>query len=273
MTPGEHEASIEAFVAAIRSSRKYRHVCEDTVRDVMRESLRRHTRRADAARAARARLHGIHAAYLGRQVILEHLDAIRDAHRTGDLGRLRAICARLMRDHASTRERIPVLDRFYREIFAVTGVPRTILDIACGLHPLGIPWMPLSPGARYHGYEIAGDVVATLNEFLRAIGREPLIRVRDVVCTPASEKGDLAFLLKTVPCMERRRKGAAVRVIRDLRVRHVVVSFPVRGLSGRSKRMREFNRSRFTRMVAGSGWGVIEVPLAEELVFVVDKGE
>ncbi len=277
MTAAREPDPIEAFVREVRATRKYHRICEDTVRDVIETALPRYKRTRDAVRAARTKLHRIQAAYLGRDVLTEHIEAIRHAHQTGDRHGLKAVCRRLMHDHASTRERIGLLGHFYQDIFAITGVPATVLDVACGMHPLSIPWMDLPSEAVYHAYEIDADLVDGLNGFLDAIGlvaagAERPVRLQDVICTPPEERGDLAFLMKMVPCLERREKGIAVRLIEDLRVRYVVVTFPVRSLAGRSKHMPEFYARTFTEMVAGRGWTLIEVPIDGELVFVVDKG-
>ena len=268
---------VEAFVQEVRATRKYRRLCEDTIRDVIETALPRYKRTRYAVRVARTKLHRIQAAYLGRDVLAEHIEGVRGAHQTGDRRVLEAICLRLMQDHASTRERIGLLGHFYRDIFGVTGVPRTVLDVACGMHPLSIPWMELPGEAVYHAYEIDADLVDGLNGFLDAIGLggrgvERLVRLQDVICTPPAERGDLAFLMKMVPCLERREKGIAVGLIAALRVRHVVVTFPVRSLAGRSKHMPEFYARTFTEMVAGRGWELVPVPMDGELVFVVDKG-
>ncbi len=276
MTPSESSNPIDAFVREVQATRKYRHICEDTIRDVIETALPRYKRTRDAVKTARTKLHRIQAAYLGQYVIAEHLDAVRQAHQAGDVERLKSICRRLMQDHASTRERIGLLDTFYQQIFAVTGRPRTILDVACGLHPITIPWMDLPAGTVYYAYEIAADLVDCLNRFLQAIGMagteaEPPVRFQDVICTPPQETGDLAFLMKMVPCLERRQKGIAAQLIDSLKVHHVVVTFPIRSLAGRSKQMPEFYTRSFTEMAGGRGWRLTKLPIEGELVFVVEK--
>ena len=77
--------------------------------------------------------------------------------------------------------------------------------------------------------------------------------------------------MKMVPCLERRQKGIAVKLIERLRVPRVVVSFPVQSLSGRSKNMPQFYTKTFTQMVDGYGWRLTKLPIRGELVFVVDK--
>jgi 16S rRNA (guanine(1405)-N(7))-methyltransferase len=59
----------------------------------------------------------------------------------------------------------------------------------------------------------------------------------------------------------------------NLDVRHVVVSFPIQSLAGRSKNMPEFYDRDFRRMTDGYDWRLTKVPIEGELVFVVDKGE
>jgi len=262
---------IDSFIRQVKATRKYRHICEDTIRDVIQNALPKYKNTRDAFKAARTKLHRIQAAYLGRQVIAEHLDAARLAHQAGDLEQLKAIARRLMQDHASTAERMPYLDTFYRDIFAVTGTPRTVLDVACGVHPLSIPWMDLPQEAVYHAYEITADLVQCLNGFLAAIGRPALVKLQDVITNPPQEPGDLAFLMKMVPCLERRQKGIAVKLIEQLPVPRVVVSFPVQSLSGRSKNMPQFYTKTFTQMVDGHGWRLTKLPIRGELVFVLDK--
>ena len=263
---------IETFVRQVKATRKYHDICEDTVRDVIVHTLPKYRRVTDAARMARTTLHRIQAAYLGKHTIPESLDAIRAACEAGDEERLRGICVDLMREHASTRERLGLLDHFYDRIFEITGTPSVILDVACGVHPLAIPWMNLPVDTVFHAYEITGGLVDGLNGFLAAMGMAPLVKLQDVICAPPQETGDMAFLMKMVPCLERRRKGIAIELLADLRVRYVVVTFPVRSLAGRSKHMPAFYSRSFAEMVSGYDWQLIRVPIEGELVFVVDKG-
>ncbi len=271
MSPKTPRDPIDSFIRQVQATRKYRHICQDTIRDVIQNALPKYKNTHDAFKAARTKLHRIQAAYLGKQVIAQHLDAARLAHQTGDIEQLKTIARRLMQDHASTAERMPYLDTFYRDLFAVTGTPRTVLDLACGVHPLSIPWMDLPQDAVYHAYEITADLVQCLNGFLAAIGRPALVKLQDVIANPPQEPGDLAFLMKMVPCLERRQKGIAVKLIERLRVPRVVVSFPVQSLSGRSKNMPQFYTKTFTQMVDGHGWRLTKLPIRGELVFVLDK--
>ncbi|RJP25503.1 MAG: hypothetical protein C4527_16980 [Candidatus Omnitrophota bacterium] len=271
MKPDAHENLVESFVREVKNSRKYRFICEDTIRDVITTALPKYKKSRDAIKTARTKLHRIQAAYLGKNRIGDHLDSIQAAYQANDIGALKTVCLRLMETHSSTKERIPIIDHFYKEIFAITGVPQTVLDVACGIHPIAIPWMSLPRNVVFYAYEITQDLVDDLNRFMQAIGLEPHVKYQDVLCSPPQECGDLAFLMKMVPCLERRQKGLAIQLIENLRVRNVVVTFPVSSLAGRSKNMPQFYTESFLRMVDDHEWEIRKVPIVGELVFVVKK--
>ena len=82
----------------------------------------------------------------------------------------REVLCEIMRHHASTRERLPILDVFYPAIFAELGEVHSILDIACGLNPLAIPWMPLPQDATYHALDIYADMMHFIGEYMHLTG-------------------------------------------------------------------------------------------------------
>src|SRR5213083_2965056 len=258
----------EALVRQITASRKYRYICEDTVRDVVLKSLPKYRRKKEAIKAARTKLHRIQASYLGRISFGTELKVLAKAHHNGQHNDVRRICLRLMAQHASAKERIPLLDDFYRKIFSVTGTPQRILDIASGVHPLSIPWMNLPNGVDYFAYEIDSRLVAFLNQFFNAIGYKPLAKLEDVICNPPKETADLGFVMKMVPCLEAREAGISLQLLRSLKVKFVVVSYPIRSLSGRSRNMPSFYTKSFQSMVEGMNWSVTRLPIEDELVFV-----
>lgn len=262
----------EDFIAWTKSSKKYRTICEDTIRDVIQTALPRYKNAKEAAKAARTKLHRIQAAYLGTLDIEKSLPELRTAVQEGDESEIKNISLQLMQGHASTRERLEVLDGFYEKVFSITGKPQTVLDVACGVHPLGLPWMALPTSTVYYGYEISLEMVQSLNLFVEALGYRPLILFQDVICTPPQEEGDLAFLMKMVPCLERREKGIAANLMHNLKVRYIVVTFPIKSLSGRSKHMPGFYSKMFEEMINPYGWPLTRVDIEDELVFVVDKG-
>ena len=81
----------------------------------------------------------------------------------------------------------------------------------------------------------------------------------------------MALLLKLVTTLDRQDPAAAARLIRALRVKHAVVTFPRRSLGGRGKGMERTYRARLDRLVADAGrvTAVTEASVPGELVFVL----
>jgi 16S rRNA (guanine(1405)-N(7))-methyltransferase len=184
---------------------------------------------------------------------------------------LREACTRLMRLHASTRERLCILDQFYATILADLAPIRSVLDVACGLNPLAIPWMPLTGEAEYFACDIYADLVGFLNEFLAFTRLRGGAQVVDVTRNCPTERVQVAFLLKSLPCLEQIDPTVGARLLERLNAEHILVSFPVHSLGGRQKGMAAHYEVRFQELVSHRAWTVTRFQFATELVFRVSK--
>jgi len=264
-------SEVERIVIRVRASRKYRSVCVDTVRRIAADEWSRWGALKPALKATKSRLHQIYGAYETGTGLRHAADALRSATMDGRKEAIRSACRYMLSLHTSTRERLPDLDRFYRDIYAHTGIPHVILDLACGLNPLALPWMGLGQGSEYHAYDIDGDRIALLNDYLDMAGVQINAHLQDVICDPPDEKGDLALLLKSAACLERQRRGSTLALLDKLAVDWVVVSFPVKSLGRREKGMPEHYAHQFDGMLYGRPWPVTRLDFPTELVFAVDK--
>jgi len=251
----------------LRSSR-YRDVDRTLLARLADEELPRARNADEAVKRVKRRLHQAVGAFRGAS----RAQAFSAAW-TGDLAApgFRAACADALRSHASTRERIGHLDSFYAGIWAHTGVPDRLLDLGCGLGPLALAWMGLPAAATYVASDVDRRPLATVDEFLQLVGQPHRVEVRDLVTEPSTEVADVALLLKLVSTLDRQDPEAAARLLRALRVRHAVVSFPARSLGGRGKGMEATYRDRLDRLVVDAGrvQAVAEASVPNELVFVL----
>lgn len=203
----------------LAASKKYRGVCPDTIRRVIAECAPKYRREKDVEAAVREHLHGITSAFMTET-------EFKRAQAAAESGDLEA----LLNCHASTRERMPIAetDALYARIFEFSGVPETLLDLACGLNPAYLRGR--YPEMRVTGADISGQCV----EILRRLGIQAVSA--DLLCEGAvpAERFDTALLFKVLPLLERQRKGAADAVLRAVNARFLVVSFPTRSLSGRN---------------------------------------
>ncbi len=260
------------LVQAVLGSAKYRHVCGDVIRNIGSRELARRSNLKEAIKATKNKLHQVGAAYLaGRMDYDLWLDALRTAASSGDRQRFLRICHEVMKRHSSTRERVDILDEFYARTLASLSGIRTVLDIACGLNPLAIPWMPLDRDLEYYAYDMYTDMVEFLSQFLGLAGVRGQAEARDVSRFPPTRRADLALILKSLPCMEQLDKSASVRLLEATNADHLLISFPVRSLGGREKGMAQSYEQQFLGLVAGKRWGVRRFEFSTELAFLVSK--
>jgi 16S rRNA (guanine(1405)-N(7))-methyltransferase len=173
--------------------------------------------------------------------------------------------------HASTRERLPILEQFYAQTLADLPPARTVLDLACGLNPLALSWMPLAEGAEYDAYDVYEDMTAFLNGFLALVRVRGHAEARDVLTRCPTEHVDLALLLKALPCLEQLDAGASLRLLETVNAGHLLVSFPARSLGGKQKGMVQHYEARFRQLVADKPWEVKRFEFATEIAFLITK--
>jgi len=265
----ERNSPLEQIVESIAASRRYRSVSADFVRSVAGAELGRHHSLKEAIKATKNKLHQAAGAYMQAPIdYAAHLAELRAAR---DRESLAAACTRAMARHASSRERLPILAEFYAATLGSLPPVRSVLDVACGLNPLAIPWMPLAQGAEYYACDIYHDMMAFVGEFLRLVGMPGEARVCNVIEHCPQQHVDVALLLKAIPCLEQVDPGAATRLLDGLNADHLLVSFPARSLCGKRKGMPETYEAHFMSLMAGRGWAVRRYSFASELAFLVSR--
>ena len=258
------------LVERLHKTRKYANTCEDTLVRVARWALARHDSPKTALKAAKRKLHQVYGAYVG-QADAGRIDWLVGAMPTpGSPQRIETACREILGWHASTRERLSMVEDVYARVFSEIGTPRSILDLACGLNPFALPWMGLPEDAHYHAFDIDRALIAAINRFLGQIGRAGSAHCQDILVAVPQEEADVALLLKTVPCLEQQEKGASARVLRQLRVRHAVVSFPTRSLGGRDKGMLDHYDGFMQRLLDELGRASRRIAFTTEVFYVIE---
>ncbi|HOG45565.1 MAG TPA: 16S rRNA methyltransferase [Anaerolineae bacterium] len=265
-------ADLDRLAAAVAASARYRHVCPDLVRSIGACELGRRRSLKQAIKATKDRLHQAAGAYVERRTdYAAHLAALRQAAETGEREPFLQACAQAMASHTSSRERLPILGQFYATTLAGLSPLRSVLDVACGLNPLALPWLPLAAGAAYYAYDIYEDMMAFVSEFLRLAGMAGEARAVDVIAHCPARHVDLALLLKAIPCLERIDAAAGAHLLDTIAADHLLVSFPVRSLCGVAKGMPQSYEAHFVELIAGRGWAVRRFQFASELAFLVSR--
>lgn len=266
------EAQIAAVAEEVGASRRYRGVARDLITHLAAIEVAKGRKHKDTVKEVKNRLHQVVGAYLdGNEpdyaVMLAALSAAASTERL-------AVCRELMGRHASSRERLAILDEFYTTVLAGLGPIGSVVDVACGFNPLAAPWMPLAPGARYVAVDVLDDMAGFLDRALAHLGLAGQGISRDVTLPGAAAAlgpFEVALVIKALPCLAQIDRAAPEALLTGLDARVIIVSYPVRSLGGDAKGMRGHYAEAFAQVADGHGWLVERFDFADELAFRVTK--
>lgn len=271
-SPSISEEEIQAWMVKIRAMRKYRQLDlpESLLRDVITAEFTRHSNSSEAFKAVREKLHNIIAPYLGDPDYPGAQAEMERAFSNENPNAVRQFCLSMLSSHASTRERIPLLNKFYPHLWQITGIPQTILDLACGMQPFALPWMELPPSTRYFAYDLHRPRVDLINQFFERSGFSDRAYHEDILVNPPQVEADVALFFKEAHRFEQRRRGACFPFFQALRVRWLLVSLPISSLKG-TRNLEDRQRHLMQSILTGQTWQVEEICFENELVFCIHK--
>lgn len=272
MKSSDPENDLETLVEQVRQGDRYREIKVDLIRSIGRRELHDRRKLREAVKATRSKLHQVGGAYLsglpdyaGWKKQLENLPAGRDAPGLKDF------CIQAMRAHASTRERLPILETFFSTTLADISPITSVLDLACGLNPLALPWMKFDSSVHYYACDIYIDMIDFLEVFMHHINQNGRVWSCDLSQTIPAEDVHLALLLKSIPCLEQLDKHLPLRLLEGIKAEHLLISFPVASLGGQGKGMRAHYEENFMKLVKGQPWKIQRFEFLGELAFLVSK--
>jgi len=264
--------SVEDIIRQAASSDAYSDIHPDVIRRVCEAEGRKGLKSRELVKAIRNRLHQIGGAYLPGDV-----DPAAFATELASLPRdlsspeIQAFCRRKMENHASTRERLPYIENFFTEVLAGVPAVHSVIDLACGLTPLSIPWMPLAPDEEYTALDMYGRLAKSLQDFFDHTGFHGKAEAADIVSVPLENPYDVAFILKTLPCLEQQGKGLAAAMVDRVNAKMLVISYPLRTLGGSRKGLGATYEADFNRLSEGRDWQIARFEFPNELVFRVTR--
>ncbi|GCF11365.1 16S rRNA methyltransferase [Dictyobacter arantiisoli] len=274
MFKADKTAALEQIKQDILQSSKYKHICPDLISYIGAQELDKRRTLKEAIKATRSKLHQIGGAYLDRsETFTNWLELLQGALQAEEPDKIKQACAEIMTNHASTRERLPILTEFYSSIFSQLPPIHSVLDIASGLNPLALPWMPLPTNCTYHAYDIYQHMINFINAYFQLSKRPGEARMCDVIQTSPTETVDLALVLKVLPTLEQIEKNAAHRLIHTIHAHHIVVSYPIHSLSGRNKGMAANYEKHFAQLVQNDHWDTYKLEFPTELVFIIQTNQ
>ncbi len=260
---------LQSLVDDIQSSAKYAMLSRDLVEQIAREELKNQGSPAKALKSSRTRLHRLAGAFITQRLdyakwltILKDLPAVSSQTHKETLKQMMLL-------HASTQERLPYLEKVYTDLFSLFPSPKSILDLACGLNPLAIPWMPIDNEVRYQAYDIVLPMLNFLSEYFTIFRPKTSISANNIVESMPEGDYDLVFLLKTMPLIAQMDKHAPHRFLDTLSFKTLVVSYPLKSLGRHQKGMEKTYRAQFEALIIDKPYTVQEYCLPNELFYII----
>ncbi|MFA5333064.1 MAG: hypothetical protein WC376_01050 [Candidatus Nanoarchaeia archaeon] len=125
--------------------------------------------------------------------------------------------------------RFIVLKDLYEKIFEITGKPKVLIDLACGLNPLTLPWMNLESNCKYYCYDLEQNLIDFLNKYFKIIKKGYKAFLCDALTTPPKIKSDIVLLFKSTTCFEWQSPKSTVKLLEKINSNYLVISVMLRG--------------------------------------------
>lgn len=266
------DISLKNLAEKVQANKKYKSITQDLVMRLSKEAIEKGLSGKSAVKAVRNKLHQVGGAYFKQNI--DYTNATQELSNLPeqiDTDQVRQYCKKYMQTHASTAERLPILETFFQTTLSSVAPVSSILDLACGMNPLAIPWMPLTDKFNYHACDIYLDMLGLLSQFFNQFNLNASAQPCDLLGEVPNTKAQIAFLLKTIPCLEQMEKTIGLRLLDSIQAKHILVSFPVHSLGGRKKGMPNFYKEHFLEMISQKEWGIQEFTFPTELAFLVTK--
>lgn len=174
--------------------------------------------------------------------------------------------------HSSTKERSYFYPELYQKIFDITGKPKIILDLGCGVNPLSYSFMNLKK-VEYHAYDINEKEITLINEYFKREHIQGEASVMDVSKVEEVKKlpsADLAFLFKITDILDRGKGHKKTEeVLVAVPTKFVVISFPTLTMSG--KPMNAPRRKWMEWLCQRLGYPYEVLEFSNEIFYVVKK--
>ena len=188
-----------------------------------------------------------------------------------DTDTLKTTAIKILGYHTSTSERIPFMKQVYADLFSRIGKPKRVVDFACGLNPFSVQWMGLEPEAEYTAFDIDTRLISVVNTFFIYLNRHYRAACADILVSIPGTEADVVFLLKTLPCFEQQEKGVSEKIIKTLKAKYIVISFPSKSLAGMEKGMGDYYNKFILEILRKLSMDYFKLDYSNEIFYVVIK--
>lgn len=179
----------------------------------------------------------------------------------------------ILATHSSTKERALIYEKWYKQIFAITGKPKKILDLGCGLNPFSYHFMKLKE-LEYHAYDISSEEIEFIKKYFTILEKKNgsfkgKAEVKDII-HDILPKVDICFLLKMTDVLDRGKGHKTTEnLLEKIPARYIIISFATRTMSGKKMTAPRRNWVEWLCHRKEYAYEIIEFP--NEIFYVINK--
>ncbi|PIZ51885.1 hypothetical protein COY27_02260 [Candidatus Woesearchaeota archaeon CG_4_10_14_0_2_um_filter_33_13] len=184
----------------------------------------------------------------------------------------------ILATHSSTKERLPFYEQLYKKIFAITKIPKSIIDLGCGINPFSIQFMQLKE-LKYLAYDLSEEEIGFIKRYFSLLHQQDpsfngeahildALRWTRLLELPIV---DICFLFKMTDVLDQ-GKGhkKSEEIIKAIPAKYVVVSFPTLTMSG--KKMNHPRKGWIELVCKRLNYKFRLLEFSNELFYVINKG-
>lgn len=259
---------INTIYENIITSKKYNAICDELIYRICQETYVKYKKEKDVIKSVRTQLHAIYGAFFSDKCINQAASIMAEYDPEGTI---KALAEELLNLHISSQERIATIEEFYEYIFSITGNPTSITDIGCAFNPFSIPYMNISSLKEYYALDIDKRLPDLINNYLKLLALPELASTIDIISSVPENYSDVTFLFKILPVIEHQKKGKTTDILTKINSKYIVVTFPTKSLSGRSKGMEE-HYAQFVDTTISPSFNVISSnTIGNEYIVIIQK--
>lgn len=271
---------IENLLGYVKKNKKYRFISDDLIKEeivkyfkINPKSIKfldktKSEKFKGIVKAIRSRLHLIYGSFQTgsrnkREICLNEIKGKGDykAHN------------KILSTSVSSKERLKGYNKLYREIFKITGKPKKILDLGCGLNPVSYPYMGLDE-LRYYAYDIDKEDCNFLNQYFSLMKKYSRLKGKAYVVNLKNSfkklpKADVCFMFKVLDPLEEKGHKLSEKIIKSLDCKYIIVSFSTKTVSGR--KMKHPYRGWIERMLNRINLKFEKIKLENEVFYIIHK--
>jgi 16S rRNA (guanine(1405)-N(7))-methyltransferase len=272
------ETKTTQLLNSIRENKKYSSISEDLIRHEISSYFKINPKKVEIierprsekfkkiVKDIRAKLHLAYGSFQSedkdqREDYLKSLQGIND-YKTFD---------KILSTSVSSKERLDDYEFLYKEIFKITGKPKKILDLGCGLNPISFPYMGIN-SCVYYAYDIDETDIGFLNEYFSLMKQYSQLNGKAFVLNIKNKglklpKGDICFMFKLLDVIEKNNHKLSEYIIKTLDCNYIVASFSIKTVSG--KKMNHPYRGWIEKMLERIDFKFEKILTENEVFYII----